>query len=89
MSVRQFLKRFGNLARRFNKDHRGNMAVTFALTLIPVMGAVGAAVDYSHANSVKTALQAAADSTALMLSKIAATTNSSAPHNSAARAPVK
>jgi Flp pilus assembly protein TadG len=34
---------------------------------------VGFAVDYSHANSVKTAMQAALDSTALMLSKEAAT----------------
>ena len=36
-------------------------------------GFVGAAVDYSHGNAVKTQLQAAADSTALMLSKTAST----------------
>jgi Flp pilus assembly protein TadG len=47
----------------------GNVTVTFSLTLLPVVGFVGAAVDYSHANSVKTAMQAALDSTALMLSK--------------------
>ena len=34
-----------------------------------MVGFVGAAVDYSHANAVRTAMQAAADSTALMLSK--------------------
>jgi Flp pilus assembly protein TadG len=46
-----------------------NVTVTFALFTIPIFGAVGAAVDYSHANSVKAAMQAAADSTALMLAK--------------------
>jgi Flp pilus assembly protein TadG len=55
-----------------------NVTVTFALSTIPIVGFVGAAVDYAHANSVKTALQAAADSTALMLSKTAATITTSA-----------
>jgi uncharacterized protein YegL len=44
-----------------------------ALTLVPLMGAVGVAVDYSQASATKTAFQAALDSTALMLSKSAAT----------------
>jgi Flp pilus assembly protein TadG len=48
---------------------RGNVVITFALAIIPVIGFVGAAVDYSRANSAKAAMQAAADSTALMLSK--------------------
>ena len=43
-----------------------------------MVGFVGAAVDYSHANSVKAAMQAAADSTALMLSKDAATLTTAA-----------
>jgi Flp pilus assembly protein TadG len=54
-----------------------NVTVTFALAVIPVVGFVGAAVDYSQANSVKIAMQAAADSTALMLSKDVATLNQS------------
>ena len=37
-----------------------------------MVGFVGAAVDYSHANSVRAAMQAAADATALMLAKNAA-----------------
>ena len=41
----------------------------FAIAVIPVVGMVGAAVDFSRANSVKAAMQAALDSTALMLSK--------------------
>jgi Flp pilus assembly protein TadG len=55
--------------QRFRKQSRGNVAITFALAMLPIVGLVGAAVDYSHANSVKAAMQAAADSTALMLSK--------------------
>jgi Flp pilus assembly protein TadG len=52
-----------------------NVTITFALATLPIIGFVGAAVDYSHANSVKAAMQAAADSTALMVSKTAATLN--------------
>lgn len=43
-----------------------------ALAFVPLMGAVGAAVDYSRANAARTSFQAALDSTALMLSKTAA-----------------
>lgn len=58
-----------SLLRRFGRDGRGNVAVIFALASLPIIGFVGAAVDFSHANSVKVAMQAALDSTALMLSK--------------------
>lgn len=51
----------------------GNVTITAALLLIPMIGLVGAAVDYSRANSARTAMQTALDSTALMLSKEAAT----------------
>lgn len=61
----------------FRTARAGNVAITFALVSLPVIGAVGFAVDYSHANSVKTAMQAALDSTALMLSKDAATLSGS------------
>ena len=50
----------------------GNVAVTFALMTLPVVACVGSAVDYSRANSAMADLQAALDSTALMLSKEAA-----------------
>ena len=63
--------------RRFTSARGGNVAITFALTLIPILGMVGAAVDYSHANSVKAAMQAALDSAALMLSKEATSDTSS------------
>jgi Flp pilus assembly protein TadG len=60
----------------FRKDSRGNVALMFAIAAVPVVGMVGAAVDFSHANSVKAAMQAALDSTALMLSRnVAGLTN--------------
>jgi hypothetical protein len=43
-----------------------------AITIVPPIGSVGAAVDYRRANAAHTALQAALDSTALLLSKTAA-----------------
>jgi Flp pilus assembly protein TadG len=59
--------------RAFNRSRSGNVAITFAIATLPIIGAVGAAVDYSRANAVKAAMQAALDSTALMLSRDAAT----------------
>ena len=57
---------------RFTRGRTGNVAITFALATLPVIGSVGAAVDYSRANKVSAQLQAALDSTALRLSKEAA-----------------
>jgi Flp pilus assembly protein TadG len=39
--------------------------MTFALALVPIMGAVGAAVDYSRASNIRTQLHAAADAAAV------------------------
>ncbi len=58
---------------RFLKNCRGSVAPMLALSAIPLMGAVGMAVDYTRASATRTAFQAALDSTALMLSKTAAT----------------
>ena len=54
--------RFRKLARELRSANGANVTVTFALATIPMVGFVGAAVDYSHANSVKAAMQAAVDS---------------------------
>ena len=53
----------------FFQDRRGGVAPMLALAILPVVGLMGAAVDYSRANLARTSMQAAADSTALMLSK--------------------
>jgi Flp pilus assembly protein TadG len=65
------------MLRHFFKDRRGGVTPMFALAIIPVFGLIGAAIDYSRANSVRTAMQAAADATALMLSKDASTLTAS------------
>jgi Putative Flp pilus-assembly TadE/G-like len=57
------------LFRGLGTDCNGNVAVIFGLATIPIFGAVGAAVDYSGANSSRTAMQAAADSSALAVAK--------------------
>jgi Flp pilus assembly protein TadG len=54
-------------------DRSANVAVTFALVLIPVVGAVGVGLDYSRANSARTAMQNTLDSVALTLGKEALT----------------
>jgi len=67
--IMSVLQRLRDAARTFSVDRRGNVAITFGILAIPVVGFVGAAVDYSRANSAKADLQTALDSTALMLSK--------------------
>ena len=47
--------------RALKRDREGSVAATFALGLIPVVGLVGAAVDYSAANNARTAMQGALD----------------------------
>jgi Flp pilus assembly protein TadG len=69
-------KKLKRLLGTFRVDKAGNAAVTFALLLVPMVGAVGAAVDYSQANSMKTSMQAAADATALSLVSQAGTLTS-------------
>src|SRR4051812_4136843 len=56
-------------ARRFGGAEDGNIAVIFAIALVPILGFVGAAIDYTRANAARSSMQAALDSTALMVSK--------------------
>jgi Flp pilus assembly protein TadG len=56
-------------ARRFIGAKEGNIAVIFAIAAVPLISFVGAAIDYTRANSARSSMQAALDSTALMLSK--------------------
>jgi Flp pilus assembly protein TadG len=58
---------------RFLNDCRGSVAPLMGILVLPLMGSVGVAVDYSRASAARTAFQAALDSTALMLSKTATT----------------
>src|SRR5882672_3737582 len=56
-------------AKRFAGANQGNIAVIFAVALVPILSFMGAAIDYSRANSARSSLQSALDSTALMISK--------------------
>jgi Flp pilus assembly protein TadG len=59
--------------RRLLKCTGAGVAPIFALAIIPVVGLVGAAVDYSRANSIKAGLQSALDATALAMARAAPT----------------
>ena len=61
--------RIRTAAGRFAGANQGNIAVLFAIAAVPILSFVGAAIDYTRANSARTAMQAALDSTALMLAK--------------------
>ncbi|NVO17059.1 MAG: pilus assembly protein TadG [Rhodoplanes sp.] len=76
MSTNTLLPRASSQCRAFRRAEGGNVAVMFALTLIPVVGLVGAAIDYSRANAIRANMQAAADSAALAVSKIASSQTS-------------
>jgi Flp pilus assembly protein TadG len=56
----------------FLADRRAGVAPMFALAIVPIIGLVGAAVDYSRGNAARTAMLASLDATALMLSRDAA-----------------
>ncbi|MBI5318250.1 pilus assembly protein TadG-related protein [Bradyrhizobium sp.] len=69
MSGAYVFRRFRAAAGRFIGAREGNIAVIFALSAIPIISFVGAAIDYTRANAARSSMQAALDSTALMLSK--------------------
>ena len=73
MSTWTLIEKLQRAWQRFRAAERGNVVITFAMATIPMVGFVGAAVDYSHANSIKAALQASLDATALAMSKTAGT----------------
>ncbi|MCK1300568.1 TadE/TadG family protein [Bradyrhizobium sp. 24] len=69
MSRLPFVSRIDRHLARFAAAEQGNIAVIFAIALLPVLGFVGAAIDYSRAAQARSAMQAALDSTSLMVSK--------------------
>ncbi len=62
-----------DLAKRFAADRRGNIAITFALSFLPVMGMVGSAMDYGQLTNSRSAMKQASDLTAISLAKVAPT----------------
>jgi Flp pilus assembly protein TadG len=78
MRIAIFYSRLQMLLRNFCSARGGNVAVVFAFGSIALIGFVGAAVDYSRANSLKAAMQAALDATALKLGRQYSTLTGSA-----------
>jgi Flp pilus assembly protein TadG len=62
-------RRIRTAVSRFARANDGNIAILFGIAVIPIISFVGAAVDYTRANSARSSMQAALDSTALMLGK--------------------
>ena len=56
------LRSFG---RRFSRDREGNVAIIFALSLVPCVFLVGIGLDFSSATQKRVILNAAADAAAL------------------------
>ncbi len=73
MARKSLAARLRSQVRHFATAREGNIAVIFALASLPIVGLIGAAVDYSRANAIKADLQSSLDATALMISKSAAT----------------
>ena len=73
------------MPRRFAADAKGSVAIIFGLTLIPLMLAVGAAVDYSRASLVKADLQSATDGAILTVGRVASQSYSSTDYTPQAR----
>src|SRR5215218_1795119 len=55
------MRAFYSLLNRFRRDKAGNVAVIFAIASVPILTAVGCAVDYSRATQIRAKLQASID----------------------------
>jgi Flp pilus assembly protein TadG len=54
-----FRNQVRSAATRFAGADEGNIAVIFCVALVPLLGFVGAAVDYTRANAARSSMQAA------------------------------
>jgi Flp pilus assembly protein TadG len=61
----RFVSVFKSLSRKAVRHTGGSVAPMFAIAIVPLFGMVGAAVDYSRANDVRTAMQQALDAALL------------------------
>ena len=64
-SLRRFSRVGGRLLRRFDAEERGNVALTTAVVLPILVGAIGMGVTYSMGNSTRNDMQNALDSAVL------------------------
>ncbi len=61
MQASRLADRLMALLPRFRRDRRADIAIIFAIALVPILIAIGCAVDYSMATRMKAKLQSAAD----------------------------
>ena len=84
-----FLENISAFLRRWFKDRRGSYTVIFALSLIPMLIAIGATMDYSLAYRAKARLSDAADAAALAAVDYQTTLPTAAvAHRATTRSPV-
>src|SRR6185436_14446928 len=69
MTIQPAVVRLQSILGSFGRSERGNIAILFAIAVVPVISFVGAAVDYTRANTARSSMQSAMDSTSLMLAK--------------------
>ncbi len=55
------MRKLFSLTGCFRRDQRGNVAVIFVLALLPLLSAIGCAIDYTRATKIQSKLQSAAD----------------------------
>src|SRR4051794_9334438 len=65
--------------RAFAKDSGGATAIFFGLSILPVMGFAGSAIDYGRSIAARTEMQKAVDATALALVRDSANLNEGGP----------
>src|SRR3954452_21344523 len=63
--LRKLTGKCQGLLQEFQHREDGQVAVMFALAIVPLAAAVGAAVDYSRGSEIRTGLQKALDSAVL------------------------
>ena len=78
MGGTSLLRKLARTLRDFRAAKSGNVALTFGLSVVPMFGLVGSAVDYSRMNTFKAEMQGALDATAIMLAREAVSTAPSA-----------
>jgi Flp pilus assembly protein TadG len=59
------MRALARLMSRFRRDRRGNVAVIFIFASVPLIAAIGGAIDYGEAVRMKSKLQSAADAAAI------------------------
>jgi Flp pilus assembly protein TadG len=80
--VRFKVPRLLKLFRRFVPETNGNVAVSFALAVVPMLLITGAAVDIVRSNNAQSALQAATDAAALTAGSLPKSSSSKALEDS-------